>query len=124
LLGTQKEAAFASKKVIVVAEEIVSEDVIRKDPNRTIIPEFKVQHVVNEPWGCHPSYAQGHYDRDNDFYINWDDISKDENTYKDFLDEFIRGTKNHSEYMKKLSSGTMEKLKAKDQYCKGVNYGY
>src|SRR5690606_989073 len=85
LLGTQKEAAFASKRVIVVAEEIVSEEQIRRDPNRTLIPEFKVDHVVHEPWGCHPSYAQGHYDRDNDFYIKWDEISRDPKSYQDFL---------------------------------------
>jgi glutaconate CoA-transferase, subunit A len=124
LLGTQKESAFASKKVIVVAEEIVSEEVIRRDPNRTIIPEFKVAHVVHEPWGCHPSYAQGFYDRDNDFYIKWDDISRDPKTYADFLNEFIHSSKNHSEYMKKMGQGLMDKLKAKDQFCEGVNYGY
>lgn len=124
LLGTQKESAFASKKVIVVAEEIVSEDIIRKDPNRTIIPEFKVDFVVHEPWGCHPSYAQGFYDRDNDFYIKWDDISRDETSYANFLNEFVYGCKNHSEYMAKMGKGLMEKLKAKPQICEGVNYGY
>lgn len=124
LLGTQKESAFASKKVIVVAEEIVPEETIRRDPNRTIIPEFKVDHVVHEPWGCHPSYAQGYYDRDNDFYIKWDDISRDPKTYADFLNEFVHGAKNHSEYMAKMGKGLMDKLKAKDQFCEGVNYGY
>jgi glutaconate CoA-transferase subunit A len=65
LLGVQKEAAFASRRVIVVAEEIVDERVIRSDPNRTLIPGVIVSAVVHEPFGCHPSYAQGFYDRDN-----------------------------------------------------------
>src|SRR5207244_10854282 len=66
LLGVQKEAAFASRRVIVVVEELVDHSVIRADPNRTLIPGLVVDAVVVEPWGAHPSYAQGYYDRDNE----------------------------------------------------------
>ncbi|HSE68052.1 MAG TPA: CoA-transferase, partial [Gemmatimonadales bacterium] len=55
LLGVQKEAAFASQRVIVVVEELVNESVIRADPNRTLIPGMIVDAVVVEPWGAHPS---------------------------------------------------------------------
>ena len=72
LLGVQKEAAFASRRVIVVVEELVDESVIRADPNRTLIPGMIVDAVVVEPWGAHPSYAQGYYDRDNEFYVGWE----------------------------------------------------
>ena len=65
LLGCQKEAAFAAERVIVVVEEVVDESVIRADPNRTVIPGVVVDAVVEEPFGCHPSFAQGYYDRDN-----------------------------------------------------------
>ena len=75
LLGCQKEAAFAADRVIVVVEELVDEAVIRADPNRTIIPGLIVDAVVVEPWGAHPSYVQGAYDRDNRFYLEWDPIS-------------------------------------------------
>jgi glutaconate CoA-transferase subunit A len=37
-----------------------------------------VSAVVAEPWGAHPSYAQGYYDRDNDFYVKWDDVARTE----------------------------------------------
>ena len=77
LLGVQKEAALASSRVIVVVEELVDQSVIRADPNRTIIPGLAVDAVVVEPWGAHPSYAQGYYDRDNDFYVGWEAISRD-----------------------------------------------
>src|SRR5206468_10163215 len=60
LVGVQKEAAFASERVIVVVEELVEEAVIRSDPNRTVIPGMIVSAVVVEPWGAHPSYAQGY----------------------------------------------------------------
>src|SRR5437868_5871752 len=70
LLGAQKEAAFAARTRIVVVEEIVEEAVVRADPNRTIIPGLIVDAVVHEPYGAHPSYVQGYYDRDNAFYLH------------------------------------------------------
>ncbi|MCM2303787.1 MAG: CoA transferase subunit A [Elusimicrobia bacterium] len=123
LMGVQKEAAFASKRVIVVVEELVDEAVIRQDPNRTLIPGLQVDAVVVEPWGAHPSYAQGYYDRDNEFYVAWDRTARDVNSFNKYLDEFVYGVKDRAEYMKK-NAGLAEKLKAKPQICAGVNYGY
>ena len=77
LTGCQKEAAFAASRVIVVVEELVDAEVVRADPNRTLIPGIKVDAVVVCPRGAHPSYAQGYYDRDNRFYLEWDRISRD-----------------------------------------------
>lgn len=124
LMGTQKEAAFASKKVIVVTEELVPTSTIRSDPNRTLIPGLLVDAVVVEPWGCHPSYAQGFYDRDNDFYVEWEEISKDPKSYQDYLAEFVHGVKDRTGYLKKLNSDLMSRLKAKPKKCEGVDYGY
>ncbi len=122
LLGVQKEAAFASKRVIVVAEELVPESVIRADPNRTLIPGNIVSAVVIEPWGAHPSYAQGYYDRDNDFYVKWDEIARTEESLKAYLDEYVFGVTDRKGYMDKQPS--LLRLKAKAQICEGVNYGY
>lgn len=124
LLGTQKEAAFSAKKVIVVTEEIVSSEIIRADPNRTLIPGIIVDHVVHEPWGCHPSYTQGFYDRDNDFYVHFDSISKDKSTYQDYLNEFVLKCKDRKTYISKLGGPLLEKLKASSLKCEGVDYGY
>lgn len=123
LLGVQKEAAFASRKVIVVVEELVDESVIRADPNRTLIPGMIVDAVVVEPWGCHPSYAQGYYDRDNDFYVAWEDISRDPAKLQEYLDEFVHGVRDRAEYMAR-QPGLAERLKASQQVCAGVNYGF
>ena len=123
LMGVQKEAAFASKRVIVVVEELVDEAVIRQDPNRTLIPGLQVDAVVVEPWGAHPSYAQGYYDRDNEFYVAWDRTARDANSFNKYLDDFVYGVKDRAEYMKK-HPGLAERLKAKPQICSGVNYGY
>jgi glutaconate CoA-transferase subunit A len=122
LLGVQKEAAFASKRVIVVVEELVDEAVIRADPNRTVIPGFIVDAVVVEPWGAHPSYAQGYYDRDNAFYIAWEKISRDPAALERYLDEFVYRVKDRAEYVEKC--GDLERLRAKERVCAGVNYGF
>jgi glutaconate CoA-transferase, subunit A len=124
LFGTQKESAMAAKTVIVVAEEIVDASIIRADPNRTIIPGFIVKHVVHEPFGCHPSFVQGYHDRDNDFYVQWDEISRDPKTYDQWLGEFVFGVKDRAEYAKKMGSSLMQKLKAKPRRCEGVDYGF
>ncbi len=124
LMGSQKETAFASKRVIVVAEEIVETSALRSDPNRTLIPSIIVDHVVHEPWGAHPSYVQGHYDRDNDFYVQWEEISKTPETYRNYLEDFVHGVKDRQGYIKKMGSHYFEKLAAKAKFSEGVNYGY
>ena len=79
--------------------------------------------VVVEPWGCHPSYAQGYYDRDNDFYVAWEDISRDPQKLQTYLDEFVHGVRDRAEYMAK-QPGLATRLKAKDHFSQGVNYGF
>lgn len=121
VLGVQKEAAFAARTVIVVAEDIVDDSVIRADPNRTIIPEFIVDAVVHEPWGAHPSYVQGYYDRDNAFYIAWEDISRDPARLQQYLDEHVYGVSNRAEYARKAG---LQHLKANERLAGAVNYGF
>ncbi|MDE2038626.1 MAG: CoA transferase subunit A [Elusimicrobia bacterium] len=123
LLGVQKEAAFASKHVIVVVEELVEQAVIRADPNRTLIPGLQVDAVCLEPWGAHPSYAQGYYDRDNRFYADWDAIARQEASLKRYLDDFVYGVEDRAGYLRK-QPGLTQRLKAKPLVCAGVNYGY
>jgi glutaconate CoA-transferase, subunit A len=122
LLGVQKEAAFASKRVIVVVEELVDEAVIRADPNRTIIPGFIVDAVVVEPWGAHPSYTQGYYDRDNEFYIGWEAISRSPDELARYLDQYVYGVAGRAEYVTRC--GTLDRLRAAQRVSAGVNYGY
>lgn len=123
LLGVQKEAAFAARNVIIVAEEIVAESVIRSDPNRTLIPGIIVTAVVHEPFACHPSYAQGFYDRDNEFYVRWRDISKDVAEFNAYLDEWVYGLADRSEYVARMGEA-IARLRAGDRLCEPVNYGY
>jgi len=123
ILGEQKEVAFASKRVILTAEEIVDEAVIRSDPNRTLIPGFIVSAVCHVPGAAHPSYAQGYYDRDNDFYLKWDKISENAETVKTYLDEWVYGVKDRLEFWQKLGAETHARLKVKARYSEKINYG-
>jgi len=123
IIGEQKEAAFAAKKVILTAEEIVDEEVIRSDPNRTLIPEIVVNAVCLVPYACHPSYAQGFYDRDNEFYLQWDKISESPDKIKNWLDEWIFDVTDRDEYWQKLGAETHKRLSVKPRYSEKINYG-
>jgi glutaconate CoA-transferase subunit A len=124
LYGVQKESAFAATRVILVVEEIVPASVVRADPNRTLIPGFMVDAVVCEPWGAHPSYAQGYYDRDNDFYVAWDEISRDEERLAAWMREYVEGVSDRREYMEKMGVDLQNRLTAKPRISEGVNYGF
>ena len=123
IIGEQKEAAFASKRVILTAEEIVDENVIRSDPNRTLIPEFIVDAVCHVPYAAHPSYTQGYYDRDNTFYLDWDKISEHNDTVAAWLQEWVYGIKDRNAYWKKLGDEVHNRLKVKPRLAAPVNYG-
>jgi glutaconate CoA-transferase subunit A len=123
IIGEQKEAAFAAKRVILTAEEIVDEAVIRSDPNRTLIPGFIVSAVCHVPFACHPSYAQGYYDRDNEFYLKWDKISESPASVKTWLDEWVYGVRDREEYRQKLGEETLERLRVPPLQSVPINYG-
>jgi glutaconate CoA-transferase subunit A len=123
LLGCQKEVAFAAERVIVVVEELVDESVVRADPNRTIIPGLIVDAVVVEPFGAHPSYAQGYYDRDNRFYIEWDAISRDAAALDAWLDEWVHGVSGRAEYLEKLGAERVASLRPGTAPSGSVDYG-
>ena len=123
IIGEQKEAAFASQRVILTAEEIVSQDVIRSDPNRTLIPGFIVDAVCHVPYAAHPSYTQGYYDRDNAFYLSWDQISRDNDSVKAYLDEWVYGVEDRAEYWQKLGPQVHAQLQVASRPSETVDYG-
>jgi glutaconate CoA-transferase subunit A len=123
LLGCQREAAFAADRVIVVCEELVDEALIRRDPNRTVIPGLIVDAVVVEPKACHPSYTQGYYDRDNRFYLDWDAIAREPQTLDAWLDEWVYGLSTHAEYVEKLGQERWASLQPGEAWSDPVNYG-
>lgn len=123
IIGEQKEAAFAAKRVILTAEEIVDESVIRSDPNRTLIPGFIVDAVCHVPFCSHPSYTQGYYDRDNAFYMEWDEISKTKEGVQAYLDDWVYGVKDRDEYWEKLGEAKRQSLMVGSRPAAVTDYG-
>ncbi len=80
IVGVQKEVVLAARRSLVTVEEIV-DGIGPRSPNALVLPSWSVGAVVVVPGGAHPSYAQGYYPRDNSFYIAWDAISRDRETF-------------------------------------------
>ena len=123
--GVTKEAAMASRKLIVVAEELVNKRVIRKDPNRTLFPGFLVNAAVIEPWGAHPSPVQGYYGRDHEKYMTYHHGSRDRIGYLRWLEKWVLGVKDRREYVKFLGEERVKSLLVKrHRKSLPVDYGY
>jgi len=123
IIGEQREAAFAAKRVILTAEEIVNERVIRSDPNRTLIPGLVVTAVCHVPYCSHPSYTQGYYDRDNPFYLEWDKLKQSAEAARAWLAEWVFGVNDRAEYWAKLGADTHARLQVTPRWSEPVNYG-
>jgi len=84
IIGVQKEVVLASKRSIVTVEEIV-DDFGTRSPNAVILPSWTITAIAVEPGGARPSYAHGYYPRDNSFYVKWDELSRDRDTFTAWL---------------------------------------
>lgn len=123
IVGEIVEAAFAADTVVLTVEEIVDERVVRSDPNRTLVPNGVVDYVVEEQYGSHPSYAQGYYDRDNDAYLAWDEVSETHESTQEWLDEWVYGVENRDEYLRKLDTERLLDLQPKTNYATPIDMG-
>jgi len=100
IVGAQREAALAATTLLVTVEEIVEQ--LPPAMNRLLLPHFVVGCVSHCPGGAWPSYAQGRYTRDNDFYLRWDDISRDRERFSGWIGRHVLGTTDHREFLESL----------------------
>jgi glutaconate CoA-transferase subunit A len=123
-LGVAVDGARAARKVIVVAEEIVSPEVIASDPNRTLIPGFLVAAVVAEPWGAHPSPMQGYYGRDHAFFHQYHEQSQRIEDFENWLTRWVLGLPDRREYMNQLGACRVEALGVREHaYSAPADFG-
>jgi len=87
ITGVQKEAVLAASRSLVTVEEIVPE--LEPVPGQVILPGWVVTAVAEAPGGTHPSYTQGYSERDNDYYLAWDAISRDRDAFGRWIDEHV-----------------------------------
>lgn len=110
------DIAVAAKKVIVTCEELVSNDIIRRDPQATKIPCFAVDAVCHVPYGAFPTQCYNYYDYDNAYLKAYGAASKTEEDFHAFLDEYVYGCKDHAEFLEKIGINRLLKLKVSDGY--------
>lgn len=84
IVGVQKEAVLAARRSLVTVEEIV-EDFGERNANAVILPSWAVTAIAHVPGGAYPSYAQGYYKRANDFYIAWDKIARERDSFLSWI---------------------------------------
>jgi glutaconate CoA-transferase subunit A len=123
--GVMIEAVRAAKRVIVMAEEIVEAEVIASDPNRTVIPGFLVNAVVECPYGAHPSPVQGCYKRDDAFFQAYHQQTKTKADSDVWLEQWVYGVKDRPAYLTRLGQARIEDLKVKQHaYAAQTDFGY
>lgn len=122
ILGIQQEVAFAADAVIVTVEEIVEDDVIRSDPNRTIVPAQIVDAVIECPGGAYPASVQGFYDRDDEFYRRWSDSARIPGWASEWLEANVFGTLDHEDYLTTIATALAE-LRVVPALSGRVDYG-
>ncbi|WBB61848.1 CoA transferase subunit A [Streptomyces sp. WMMC500] len=87
ITGVHKEVVLASRRSLVTVERIVDE--LRPRPGAVVLPHWTVTMVAEVPGGAHPSYADGHSDRDNAYYRGWDDVSRSREAFTAWLDDIV-----------------------------------
>ncbi len=122
-----KWICFAAEKVIVSAEEIVDVETVRRSPNYTVIPGFKVDAVVEEPWGAHPNTVLGYYGEDDMFRSIFYVSNTNPESLRAFMDEWVYGVEDRGEYIEhyveRFGFEALQKLRAKTRMSESVNFG-
>ena len=123
--GVMIEGVRAAKRVILTAEEVVDAEVIASDPNRTVIPGFLVNAVVECPFGAHPSPVQGYYSRDNEFFREYHEQTKTKAESDVWLERWVFGIPDHQAYLDQLGADRIDALGVKQHaYAAQADFGY
>jgi glutaconate CoA-transferase subunit A len=123
--GVMLEGVRAAKRVIVVAEEIVAAEVISSDPNRTVIPGFLVNAVVECRYGAHPSPVQGYYSRDDDFFHEYHAETKKKENSDTWINDWVYRVADRQAYIEQLGTDRIETFGVKQHaYAAQADFGY
>jgi glutaconate CoA-transferase, subunit A len=124
-LGLTRQACLASKQVIITAEEIVEPAVIRSDPNRVLLPAFKVSAVCHVPWGAHPAPVPGYYNRDHQAFLDYQQASRTQEAFTLWLEQTVTGVADREAYCQAVGSARLDALRlTRHAMAAQVDYGY
>src|SRR5882724_7177737 len=123
-LGITRQAALAAKRVIIVAEEIRSRELILSDPGLVLAPALKVAAVVHEPFGAYPSPVQGCYRRGHDFYRRYHEDSRTVEGMQAWLDCWIHGVADWRGFLSRLGTDALDAVRVKaPRLSEPLDYG-
>jgi glutaconate CoA-transferase subunit A len=114
-LGLTVEAAYAARRTIVVCEEVVAPEVIRSDPNRTLIPGFLTTAVVKEPGGALPSSVQGYWRRDFEPFLSYHRLSRSREGVEAWLREWVLDLEDRQAYLRHMGADAVERVRVREQ---------
>jgi len=123
MLGEVQYALQSCEKVIICAEEIVDTDVVMRDPNRTLVPAFRVSAVVEEPWGSHPGPMAGYYDMDWSYNAYYEKETRTEELFEDFMTKWVYGTRDRKDYLNLVGEERLKALRPERFTSDPVSYG-
>jgi glutaconate CoA-transferase, subunit A len=123
--GLTRQACLASKHVIITAEEIVEPAVIRSDPNRVLLPAFKVSAVCHVPWGAHPSPVPGYYNRDHQAFLEYQQASRTAEGFAIWLQRTVASVPDRAAYCQVVDMSRLAALRLSHHaHAAPVDYGY
>ena len=124
-MGITREACLSSRNVILTAEEIVSAEMITRDPNRILTPGFKVSAVVHAPWGAHPSPMPGYYNRDHAVFLDYQTQSRTPELFASWINQWVCSISSIHQYAETLGDVYLSRLAiTHHDYSEPVDYGY
>ncbi len=123
IMGETKYGLLSCDKIIICAEEIVETETIMRDPNRTLIPSFRVNAVVKEPWGAHPSSVAGFYDMDWRYYAYYGTKTSTEKDFEQYLDKWVLNVSGREQYLRLLGDRRVRSLIPEPFISEPVDYG-
>jgi glutaconate CoA-transferase subunit A len=112
LTYTDVEQAKAAKYLIVSCEELVETEAIRDNPDQNQIPFFMVDAIVVTPFGAHPTACYGYYDYDPSHLNLYRKVASGDDTFRQYLDEYVLGVKSHEEYLDKIGRDSLSQIRA------------
>jgi glutaconate CoA-transferase subunit A len=116
IVGEDLEGSRCGKKLIVLAEELIETEEIRTQPDQTKIPAMYVDHVVVLPYIAHPMMCHGYYDYDLEHLMKFHKLTRTEEGWEDYLNEFILGVEDHKGYLDLIGHEHLNGLKAKEPW--------
>ena len=103
ILGATREAALSARSELITVEEQVER--LDAPMNATVLPHWVVTAAAVVKGGAWPSYAQGYYPRDNAFYQQWDEIARERDGFRAWMEHHVLGTADHRAFLQRLGEG-------------------